>query len=156
MTDIPKVFSVDAERLGKLGTNFLKSSDGTQALQAGQLKGDERLFLSLLNTSLLDATLLLPNKKLIQAGEQFEEAYLLLSGEVRVQQGEHIYRLGPGSVLGLAEGMVGLASRYTAIALNSVQVKIIPFHKVDAIVKVLPAELRSILVTIIKRNLAAT
>jgi hypothetical protein len=52
--------------------------------------------------------------------------------------------------------MVGLASRYSATALTSVQVKMIPFHKVDSIVKVLPPELRSILVTIIKRNLTAT
>jgi hypothetical protein len=35
------------------------------------------------------------------------------------------------------------------------QVKIIPFHKVDAIMNVLPPEVKAILVTIIKRNLAA-
>lgn len=156
MSEEKLIFSVDAERLGKLGANFLKSNEGTQALLAGQLKGEERLFVSLLGTSLLDTRLFLQNKKIIQAGEQFEEAYFLTSGEVRVQRGELVYRLGPGSVLGLAEGMVGLASRYSVTALNSVQVKIIPFHKVDAIVKLLPAELRSILVTIIKRNLATS
>jgi CRP-like cAMP-binding protein len=154
MTNNPLCFSVESEKLGKLGVNFLRSSDGAAALKSGQLKGEERLYLSLLGTPLLNATLILPGKKIIEAGNQFEEAYFLVNGEVQIQQGDKSFRLGAGSVLGLAEGMVGLASRYTATALTSVQVKIIPFHKVDSIVKVLPPELRSIMVTIIKRNLA--
>jgi CRP-like cAMP-binding protein len=128
MTNNPLCFSVESEKLGKLGVNFLRSSDGAAALKSGLLKGEE--------------------------GHQFEDAYFLVNGEVQIQQGEKSFRLGAGSVLGLAEGMVGLASRYTATALTSVQVKMIPFHKVDSIVKVLPPELRAILVTIIKRNLA--
>jgi CRP-like cAMP-binding protein len=96
----------------------------------------------------------LPQKSLINVGEQFEEAYLLVSGEVQIEQGEKIYKLGAGSVLGLSEGMVGLQSRYTATTLSAIQVKIIPFHKVDAIMNVLPPELKAILVTIIKRNLS--
>lgn len=154
MTNNPLCFSVESEKLGKLGVNFLRSSDGAAALKSGQLKGEERLYLSLLGTPLLNATLILPGKKIIEAGNQFEEAYFLVNGEVQIQQGDKSFRLGAGSVLGLAEGMVGLASRYTATALTSVQVKIVPFHKVDSIVKVLPPELRSIMVTIIKRNLA--
>ena len=61
--------------------------------------------------------------------------------------------MGPGAVLGLSEGMVGLPSRYTAVAMTPIQLKIIDFHKVDSIINVLPAELRAILATIIKRNL---
>jgi hypothetical protein len=71
-----------------------------------------------------------------------------------VQNGKS-YKLGAGSVIGLSEGMVGLASKFSATALTSVQVKIIPFHRVDNVIKNLPDELRAILVTIIKRNLAA-
>ena len=97
----------------------------------------------------------LPQKSLIKVGEQFDEAYLLVSGEVQIKQGEKTFKLGAGSVLGLSEGMVGLPSRYTATTLSSIQLKIIPFHKVDAVMNVLPPELKAILVTIIKRNLAA-
>ena len=156
MTNNPLCFSVDSEKLGKLGINFLRSSEGAVALKSGQLKGAERLFLSLLGTPLLNATLILPGKKIIEAGNQFEDAYFVINGEVQIQQGEKSFRLGAGSVLGLAEGMVGLAARYTATALTPVQVKMIPFHKVDSIVKVLPPELRAIMVTIIKRNLAVS
>jgi CRP-like cAMP-binding protein len=155
MTDHNLLFAVDSEKLSKFGTNFLKSKEGSDAISAGELKGEERLFLALLNTHLLNTTMYLPQKSLIKAGEQFDEAYLLVSGEVQIKQGEKIYKLGAGSVLGLSEGMVGMPSRYTATTLSSSQVKIIPFHKVDAIMNVLPPELKAILVTIIKRNLAA-
>jgi len=154
MTDQNLLFQVDREKLFKLGTSFLKSKAGSDAISAGELKGEERLFISLLSTHLLNTKMYLPQKSLIKLGDQFEEAYFLVSGEVEIQQGEKLYKLGAGSVLGLSEGMVGLASRYTATTLSAIQVKIIPFHKVDAIMNVLPPELKAILVTIIKRNLA--
>jgi CRP-like cAMP-binding protein len=119
------------------------------------LNGGDRLFIALASSTLLNTTLLLPGQKIIQVGEQFEDAYLLLSGEVQILKNDKSYRLGAGSVIGLSEGMVGLASKFSATALTSVQVKIIPFHRVDNVIKSLPAELRAILVTIIKRNLAA-
>lgn len=155
MTDLNLLFAVDSEKLSKFETNFLKSKEGSNAISAGELKGEERLFLALLNTHLLNTTMFLPQKSLIKVGEQFDEAYLLVSGEVQIKQGEKNYKLGAGSVLGLSEGMVGLPSRYSATTISSIQVKIIPFHKVDAIMNVLPPELKAILVTIIKRNLAA-
>ncbi len=147
-------FSVDAERLGKLGSNFLQSKHGQDAIASGSLKSEERLFISLVSSTLINTTLLIPGKKIIERGEHFDDAYLLISGEVQIVQGDKSYKLGAGSVIGLSEGMVGLASKFSATALTSVQVKIIPFHRVDAIINVLPAELRAILVTIIKRNLA--
>ena len=155
MTDLNLLFAVDSEKLSKFEANFLKSKEGSDAISAGELKGEERLFLALLNTHLLNTTMFLPQKCLIKAGDQFDEAYFLVSGEVQIKQSEKNYKLGAGSVLGLSEGMVGLPSRYTATALSSIQVKIIPFHKVDAIMNVLPPDLKAIMVTIIKRNLAA-
>jgi CRP-like cAMP-binding protein len=148
-------FSVNTERLAKLGPNFLQSKDGQNALAAGSLKGEDRLFMAFASSSLLNTTMLLPGKKIIELGEQFEDAYFLLSGEVQILQNDKSYKLGAGSVIGLSEGMVGLASKFSATALTSVQVKIIPFHRVGNVIKNLPAELRAILVTIIKRNLAA-
>lgn len=36
-------FSIDTERLWKLGPNFLQSKDGQNALASGSLKGEDRL-----------------------------------------------------------------------------------------------------------------
>ena len=66
---------------------------------------------------------------------------------------ERLGKLG-SNFLQSKEGQDVLASKFTATAMTSVKVKIIPFHRVDAVLKVLPPELRAILVTIIKRNLA--
>jgi CRP-like cAMP-binding protein len=153
MTAQPLSFSVDSEKLLKLGAHYLHSSEGSAALKAGHLSSDERLFLSILRTPLLNETLFVKNRKIIEVGQKFEDAYFVVQGEVQIQRGNKTHMLGAGSVLGLAEGMVGLASSYSALASTSVQVKIISFHKVNQIVKVLPTELRLIMATIIKRNL---
>ena len=48
MTDLNLLFEVDREKLFKLGSNFLKSKEGSDAISAGELKGEERFFISLL------------------------------------------------------------------------------------------------------------
>jgi CRP-like cAMP-binding protein len=44
--------------------------------------------MALAPSSLLNTTLLLPGKKIIELGEQFEDAYFLLSGEVQILQND--------------------------------------------------------------------
>lgn len=153
MNSTPMLFSVDVDRLSKYKNNFLKSSKGMDAIQAGELTSDERLYLALLDTHLLNATMLPAGKIIISSGQEFEEAYFVTSGEVRATSRDKTFFLGPGAILGIAEGMVGLPSRYTFTAHTALQVKLIAFHKVDSIVHQLPTELKSILVSLIKRNL---
>ena len=148
-------FSVNAEQLWKFEPNSLQSKDRENTLSSESLTGEERLFISLASSTIINTTSLLSGKKIIESGEQFDNAYLVLSGEIQILQKDKSYKLGAGSVIGLSEGMVGLASKFSATTLTSVQVKIIPFHRVDAVIEFLPAELRAILVTVIKRNLAA-
>ena len=154
MNENPLKFSVDAERLWKLGQNSLQFAEGENRLESESLKSVDRFFISLASCTLLNTSLLLPGKKIIEHGEKFQMAYLVLSGEIQVVQKTQSYKLGAGSVIGLSEGMVGLASQFSASTLTAVQVKMIPFHRVDAAIKFLPTELREILRTIIKRNLA--
>lgn len=153
MISKPPLFSVDVDRLSKYKNNFLKSSLGMDAIQSGELSSDERLFLALLDTSLLNVTMLPAKKKIISSGQEFDEAYFITGGEVCASRNDKTFFLGPGAVLGLAEGMVGIPSRYTLTAHTALQVKIIAFHKVDNIVHQLPPEMKSILVSLIKRNL---
>ena len=153
MNSTRMLFSVDVDRLSKYKNNFLKSGQGMDAIQSGALSSDERLFLALLDTNLLNANLVPAKKTIISSGQEFDDAYFVTSGEVRATRADKTFLLGPGAVLGLAEGMVGLPSRYTLTAHTALQVKVIAFHKVDNIVHQLPPELKSILVSIIKRNL---
>jgi len=113
MTQPTMCFSVDTVKLSKYKNNFLKSSVGIDAIQAGELSGEERLFMAILDSNLLNSNILPAQQQIIRAGEEFDEAFIITNGEVLLSRGEKKFRLGPGSVLGLAEGMVGLPSRYS-------------------------------------------
>ena len=154
MNENPLKFSIDAEYLWKLGQNSLIYAEGQDRLETENLKSADRFFISLTSCTLLNTSLLLPGKNIIEFGETFQVAYLVVSGEIQISQRTKSYKLGAGSVIGLSEGMVGLTSNFSATTLTSVQVKIIPFYRVDAAIKFLPTELREILRTIIKRNLS--
>jgi hypothetical protein len=56
--------------------------------------------------------------------------------------------------LGLAEGVINRPSQMTVITTTSVQAQLIPFHKIDTIISLLPKEVKGILHTIVKRTLA--
>jgi len=120
----------------------------------GKLSGDERLFLGLYGSPILSTILFEPKRKIIFAGKPIEDAYLIIDGSLLGSEGSDLYRLGPGSVLGLAEGIINKPSKMNVITVSHVQAKIIPLHKIDAIIGILPTELRAMLMTIIKRTLA--
>ncbi len=119
-----------------------------------KLSGDERLFLGLYESPILSTILFEPKRKIITAGKPIEDAYLIVDGSLLGSEGSDLYRLGPGSVLGLAEGIINKPSKMNVITVSHVQAKIIPLHKIDAIIGILPTELRAMLLTIIKRTLA--
>jgi CRP-like cAMP-binding protein len=146
-------FALDVHRLNTYRNHLLNSGAVLDAIPRDELSSDERLFLLLWDTPLLQINMLPAGKKIIDMGQEYEEAYFIISGEVSASSGDKTFDLGPGAVLGLAEGMVYMPSRFTIHALTTLQVKIIPFHKVDNIVHQLPPELKSMLVTMIKRNL---
>lgn len=154
MNENPIKFSIDAERLWKLEQNSLQYDKEQNSVEFENLKSADRFFISLASSALLNTSYLPSKKKIIEFGEKFQVAYLVLSGEIQISQSNKSYKLGAGSVIGLSEGMVGLASKFSATTLTSVQVKMIPFHRVDAAIKFLPTELREILRNIIKRNLS--
>ena len=112
------------------GDRVVESRTPTKDRQPGQLRAEERLYLSLLDTPLLHTTGFLQNTNLIRPGESFTVAYMLVSGEVLVKHEENTYKLGAGAVIGLSEGIAGMASRYSATTNTFVEMKIIPFQKV--------------------------
>ena len=64
------------------------SRSRTKDRHPGPLRAEERLYLNLLDTPLLNTTGFLQNKNLIRTGESFEVAYLIVSGEVLVNHAE--------------------------------------------------------------------
>jgi CRP-like cAMP-binding protein len=154
LTQVRSSFAIDLEKLTSLGIKDPRSAAAIELIHSKSLTSDQRLFLSLWGSSLLKTTLFEPKKKIITAGQLVEEGYLIISGSLVGLEGEHIYRLGPGAVLGLAEGIINQPSKMTVMTTTAVQARLIPFHKIDSIISVLPAEMRAILQTIVKRTLA--
>jgi CRP-like cAMP-binding protein len=147
-------FSVDNEKLKRLGVVDPRSKNSMALFKSGALTSDERLYLSLWGSPLLKTVSMEAKRKIVTAGSPIDEAYFIISGSLLATAGSDIYRLGPGSVVGLAEGIVNKPSAVTVVTVSPVQAHIIPFHKIDNIIALLPLEVKSILLTIIKRTLA--
>lgn len=154
MAQIKAGFSVDNEKLKRLGVVDPRSKNSMTLFKSGALTSDERLYLSLWGSPLLKTVSMEAKRKIVTAGSPIDEAYFIISGSLLATAGSDIYRLGPGSVVGLAEGIVNKPSAVSVMTVSTVQAHIIPFHKIDNIIALLPLEVKSILLTIIKRTLA--
>jgi CRP-like cAMP-binding protein len=154
LSQVSSSFTIDIEKLLSLGINDPRTIAGLDLIKSKSLSSDQRLFLSLWSSNRLKTIILESKKKIITAGSLVEEGYLIISGSLVGVEGEQIYRFGPGSVLGLAEGVINHPSKMSVITTTAVQARLIPFHKVDTIISLLPKEMKAILQTIVKRTLA--
>lgn len=154
MSQVNSSFAIDLEKLKNLGINDPRSTAALDLIRSKSLSSDQRLFHSLWRSTLLKTVLFEPKKKIISAGSLVEEGYLIVSGSLVGVQGEQIYRFGPGAVLGLAEGMINQPSKMSIVTATAVQARLIPFHKIDSMISLLPKEMKAVLQTIIKRTLA--
>lgn len=153
MTTLSASFEVDISHLHELGVVDPSSARSLEIFTSGQLNSNERLYFSLWGSKLLSTVSFEAKKKLFSQGEEVSVAYFIVSGHLLALQGDRIERLGPGSVICLAEGLAGLPSAKTVITVNSVQARIIPLHKVDSFVPHLPQALRDTIRTNVMRTL---
>jgi CRP-like cAMP-binding protein len=153
MTQFSASFEIDLGHLLSLGVVEPDSSKILSIFASGQLSSNERLYFSLWGSKLLSATSFEAQKKIFQKGEDIIAAYFIVSGNLLAIDGQHIERLGPGSVLFLAESLAGLPAPKTVVTVTPVQARIIPLHKVDHMVPNLPDAIRQIIRTTVKRTL---
>lgn len=154
MTQLSASFQIDVEHLHALGVVDPNSAKSLSIFASGQLSSNERLYFSLWGSKLLSTTSFEAQKKIFQKGEDIAVAYFVVSGSLLAIDGQHIERLGPGSVLCLAEGLAGLPAPKTVVSVTPVQARIIPLHKVDHMVPNLPNAIRQIIRTTVRRTLA--
>jgi CRP-like cAMP-binding protein len=154
MTESSANFEIDIEHLHALGVIDPNSPKSLDIFASGQLSSNERLYFSLWGNKLLSTASFDAKKKIFQEGEDISVAYFIVSGHLLSLKGEHIERLGAGSVLCLAEGLAGLTAPKTVVTVTPVQARIIPLHKVDHMVPNLPNVIRQIIRTTVKRTLA--
>ncbi|MFM8863510.1 MAG: cyclic nucleotide-binding domain-containing protein [Limnohabitans sp.] len=105
----------------------------TEIYNTGDTKGlssEGLMFLKLQASDKLKTSAQPAGERLATAGEDnFASAYIVVEGHVDAESPQYRYSLGPGSVLGLAEGLTDAALTWTLTAQDHVTVMEIPIDK---------------------------
>ena len=151
--EITASFEVDIEHLHKLGAVDPYSKQSLELYASGKLVSNERLYFTLWGCSEMNLSLFEPKARICTAGQPAESAYFIVSGTAIGIQGSHIYRLGPGSVIGLAEGIAGIDFVMTVIAVSAVQVRVMPLGSINLLIQNMASGLRGIIRSLVMRTL---
>ncbi len=152
-TEITANFGVDIERLHRLGAVDPYSKESLALYASGKLDSNERLYFTLWGCSEMNLSLFEPNARICAGGEPAGSAYFIVSGTALGIQGNHIYRLGPGSVIGLAEGIAEINYVMTVIAVSAVQVRVMPMDSINIQVQTMSQGLKGIVRSLVMRTL---
>lgn len=146
-------FGIDIERLHRLGAVDPYSKESLALYASGQLVSNERLYFTLWGCNEMNLSLFEPKTRISTAGKPAESAYFIVSGNALGVQGKHIYRLGPGSVIGLAEGIAGIDYVMTVIAVDAVQVRVMPMGSINLQIQNMASGLKGIVRSLVMRTL---
>lgn len=146
-------FGVDIAHLHALGAVDPYSKESLELYASGKLVSNERLYFTLWGCADLNMSLFEPRTRICTAGEPAETGFFITSGSALGIQGTHIYRLGPGSVIGLAEGIGGLGYAMTVVSVGALQVRMIPMHSINVTLQTMSPGLRGIVRSLVMRTL---
>ncbi|MFZ9506921.1 MAG: Crp/Fnr family transcriptional regulator [Burkholderiaceae bacterium] len=146
-------YEVSIEKLASLGVSDPYSVASLQIYASGKLTSDERLYFTLWGCQHLSAANFSARQLLATRGAEVSAAYFIVRGRLLGVEGEKIYRLGPGSIIGLAEGLAHLPYSMTVVCVTDVEARLIPLSQVDRLVPRMPLALRGILRSAVVRTL---
>ncbi len=151
--EVTSSFAVDTDHLHALGVVDPYSPKSMELYSSGKLVSNERLYFTLWGSTELNTSLFNARARIATVGKPVSSAYFIISGSALGLQGDDIYRLGPGSVIGLAEGIGGLNYSMTVVAVSTVQVRVLPMYVIGKLVTKMPSGLRGILKSTVMRTL---
>jgi CRP-like cAMP-binding protein len=146
-------FAVNIEHLHALGVVDPYSEQSLKLYHSGKLNANERLYFSLWGSSELSTSLIRAKTRFAKEGEPVSSAYFIVKGSALGVTNDQVFRIGPGSVIGLAEGIGAQPHHLTAIAVDDVQVRVFPVYAIAKLVKNMPPGLRGILKSTVMRTL---
>jgi CRP-like cAMP-binding protein len=153
MEEINGSFQVDIERLHSLGVIDPNSIESLEIYRSGKLNSNERLYFSLWGSKDLNSTMFDAKQKIMQKGDDITSAYFIVSGTALSLDGRWMERLGPGSIIGLAEGIIGIRSSKTIIAVSPIQARILPINKIIHVIPKLPSVIQKIIINLANRSI---
>jgi len=131
-TEVKGSFAVDIDHLHSLGVVDPYSPKSLELYSSGKLTSEERLYFTLWGSSQLSTASFSARKRVVTQGDEVHAAYFIVSGSLLGIKDGDVYRLGPGSVIGLAEGVGGLPYSMTVVTVDSVQARLVAMHKLMA------------------------
>ena len=149
----PAHFSVASSHVKLVGTGNPLSSEAVEFNDAVGLTTEDRLFFHLRQSTHLDRFVFNPGDQIAVRGERVHLAHIIISGNVTASDVKNNFTLGPGSVIGLAEGMANLPHSFTITAKETVHTCSIPIEDAQQELVRLNAGLRGICRTAIARTL---
>lgn len=120
------LFGVNTQKLQELGVLHLKGVDEADALEGNRLSAEEHLFCRLWASNMLRGELFTKGDRLMRKGEQPEFAHILFKGQALVSTGQEEFLIGPGAVIGLAEGLAGEPALWDVRAASLLMTRILP------------------------------
>lgn len=154
-TDIrsPAHFSVAQSKVKPANTDNPLSPEAVEVNDAVGVTTEDRLFFSLRQNTHLDSCMFNPGDQIAVRGDRVHLAHIVISGDMTASDAQNNFTLGPGSVIGLAEGMANLPHSFTVTAKETVHTLSIPIEDAQQELVRLNVELRSICRTAIVRTL---
>lgn len=119
-------FSVDLKKIDSIGSLHPDSIDALEAYNRQGLSSEERLYYQLVSDLALETAAYRPGTQLCEFGQAVTDAYVIRQGEIELKTEGLTYRVGPGTVLGLAAGLANHPHNMSATALTVVTASIIP------------------------------
>lgn len=147
-------FAVDVEPFATVGVVDPYGDDSLALYASGRLTSEQRLLLALSGSTQLSSASFDARQRLATHGEAIAAAYVIISGQALGVAGERVYRLGAGSVIGLAEALAGLPYSMTVVAVTPLQARLLPAGQILALLPRLPTGLKALLRSAVVRTLA--
>jgi CRP-like cAMP-binding protein len=137
-------FGINVQKLSQMGLLDSHGLPLTDTEQDTKLSSEEHLFSRLRSSSFLRSAIFSKGHTLFNQGDLVEEAHIIFQGQVRVTSGETSFYMGPGAVIGLAEGIAQAPMPWTLRAETLLNTRIIPIQRAAEEIRNTDAGLRSI------------
>lgn len=147
-------FGINMQKLLRLGVLDPGRLPEAHDLEEHKLSSEEHLFCRLWSSDMMRSQIFGKDEPVCVQGQAVTEAFILFQGQAQATFGDVQFQLGPGAVIGLAEGIAGKPYRWTVHADSILHTRSIPIR--DAVVDIRRAHegLRSICNLTVSRILA--
>ncbi|CAN1560557.1 cyclic nucleotide-binding domain-containing protein [Limnohabitans sp. B9-3] len=146
-------FGINTQKLSKTGLLDSNGQPLTDDAHDTKLSSEEHLFSRLRSSSFLRSAIFSKGHILFSQGDMVKEAHVIFQGQVRVISGDTSFYMGPGAVIGLAEGIAGVPMRWTLQAETLLNTRLIPIQRAVEEIRTTDAGLRSICRVTVMRTL---